>query len=153
MISLDLMRQYVQAADDLVQAKDDLADAERRVKQAQQAIDRLAPKMEGMAPPPVLVERQARVQPPKDVEGTLTDEQIRSRALAANKKIRGEATLAILKAMPATLNQITERTGLKKATVSTVVSRLQSDGVVMKAGEELLPGYENRRVTKYDLAV
>jgi DNA-binding IclR family transcriptional regulator len=71
--------------------------------------------------------------------------------LARNKKLRGEATLAVLRALPATLPQIVERTGLKKTSASTMLDRLQNDGLVVKAGDALIPGYEFRSATVYDL--
>jgi predicted Rossmann fold nucleotide-binding protein DprA/Smf involved in DNA uptake len=153
MISLDLMRQYVEAADQLATAESDRKDAERRIKAAEQLLARLEPKMEGKAPPRVTLTKHARQTTPKIMEGVVSAEELMERTRKANKKIRGEATLAILQAMPGTLPQITERTGLKKASVSTLVARLQNDGVIKKDGEELLPGYENRFTFRYSLAV
>ena len=46
-----------------------------------------------------------------------------------------------------------ERTGVKKTSVSTLLNRLMKDGIVKKAGDAPIPGYESRTTTIYDLAV
>lgn len=151
MISLDLMRQYVQAADELGEAKRALADAEKRVEQARRAVERLQPKMQGVAPSVLDTEMASTQTAPKSFAGTRTDEQIRAFALARNRKVRGEGTLAILRAMPGTLPELVDRTGMKKTSVSTMIARLQNDGLVAKSGEKAIPGYESRTAAVYDL--
>jgi hypothetical protein len=147
MISIDLMREYVHSADALAEAQAEIRKWEAAAAKARAHMEDAAAKMNGgesveVEPPPLTV------MP----EGISTAE-IQQRTLRANKKIRGEATLAILKALPGTLPEITQRTGLKKTTVSTLVSRLQTDGLVKKDGETLMPGYEHRTATVYGLAV
>lgn len=153
MISLDLMRQYVHAADELADAKVSFREAEERLERARRTMEKLEPKMGDLAPKRAAAEVQAGRRGPKVFESDITDEELMQRSRAKNKKIRGEATMAIMKAMPGTLSQITDRTGLKKTTVSTLLSRLQHDELIKKSGEEVIPGYEKRAVAVYDLAV
>lgn len=145
MIALDVLREYVHAADELEAAQAEIAKWEEVAAKAKSKMERAASKMSGeVEPPPVVI---------TTASGGPTDADIKERALKANKKIRGEATLAILKALPGTLPQITERTGLKKTSVSTLIARLQHDGLVEKTGSEKIPGYESRTTTVYGLAV
>lgn len=145
MIPIEVMREYVHGADKLAEAQQEISKWERIAAEAKAQMERAAAQMgQGEAVPP---------PPPTVMPGRVSNAEIQQRTLGANKKIRGEATLAILKALPGTLPEITQRTGLKKTTVSTLVNRLQKDGLVKKAGEELMPGYENRTATVYDMAV
>jgi hypothetical protein len=50
MLSLDWMRQYVAAADELGEAKRALEQAQQRVDEARRAGECLQPKMQGCAP-------------------------------------------------------------------------------------------------------
>jgi hypothetical protein len=144
MISLELMKEYVHAADELEQAQHEIAKWESVAAKAKVRMEQVAAKMGEPVerPVPVVVSHS----------GT-SDAEIKERALKANKKVRGEATLAILKALPGTLPQVVERTGIKKTTASTLIARLQHDGLVKKTGSERIPGYESRTTTVYDMAV
>lgn len=145
MISLELMKQYVHAADELEAAQAEIAKWEDVAAKAKVRMEEAASKMDG-APAPAVAAAVVQSAGPSDAE-------IKARALKANKKVRGEATLAILRALPGTLPQIVERTGLKKTTASTLIARLQNDGLVKKDGKEKIPGYAERTTTVYGLAV
>lgn len=144
MIPMDLMKEYVHAADELEAAQLEIAKWEEVAAKAKVRMETAAAKMGEPVPAPV---------PVVALPTRTSDAEIKERALKANKKVRGEATLAILKALPGTLPQVVERTGIKRTTASTLIARLQKDGVVRKAGTEKIPGYESRTTTVYDMAV
>lgn len=146
MLSLDVMKEYVHAADELESALKEIAKWEGIAANARVRMEDARSKIGTPVPEPKAYEFTPS-------NGQVTEADIKARALRANKKVRGEVTLAVLKAMPGTIPQIVERTGVKKTTVSTLVARLQNDGLVLKKGKEAIPGYESRTTTVYDLAV
>lgn len=147
-MDLDKMRAYVKAADELQEATAALHEADRRLQSARRTYEAAA-KAVGTAP----VEESPLVTRATPVSGVITPEELRQRTMAVNKKLRGESTIAICQAMPGTITEIVERTGVKKTSVSTLLNRLMKDGIVKKAGDAPIPGYESRTTTIYDLAV
>ena len=151
MLSIEQMREYVQAADNLEDAHRAFNEASRALDRAQKAWDLVEARLDkkGAAP------RPAKDTPFRSGQkaGQITTQELLERTMTVNKKLRGESTSAIAKACPGTMSEIVERTGIAKTSVSTLINRLMKDGIVKKGGTVPMPGYANRTTTVYELAV
>jgi hypothetical protein len=147
-MDLDKMRQYIDAADALEDARRQVADAEANLRQAEKRMALVSTAVGEPAPDPTTLS-----VPRKNNPTGISVAELRARTMAINKKLRGDSTIAMCQAMPGTITEIVERTGVKKTSASTMLNRLMKDGIVKKAGTVPIPGYENRTTTVYDLAV
>lgn len=145
--NIRILREYVEAYEQLQELKAAAEAAQEAVRKQEQALERLANKVGSDLLP-------AAVRPVTNTNPTgISAEELRQRTLAVNKKLRGDSTIAICQALPGTITELTERSGVKKTSVSTILNRLVKDGIVKKGGEAPIPGYENRTTAVYELAV
>ena len=150
MLSIEQMREYVQAADNLEEAHRAYNEAGRALDQAQKKWDLIEGRLGGTEVPKPTKGTPTRSGRPA---GQITTQELLERTMTVNKKLRGESTISIAKACPGTMSEIVERTGLAKTSVSTLIHRLMKDGIVKKGDTVPMPGYANRTTTVYELAV